>query len=77
LYFKELHWVGSNAFGIEEVGGARKHGIEHYLEMASSGQVDLRPMLTHRFPLDAWRDAFLAIANQGDSGAIKVAIDHR
>lgn len=77
LYFKELHWVGSNAFGIEEVGGVRKHGIEHYLQMASSGQVDLRPLLTHKFPLDAWRDAFLAIANQGDSGAIKVAIDHR
>jgi hypothetical protein len=36
-----------------------------------------RPLLTHTFPLDQWRDAFLAIANQGETGAVKVAFDHR
>ena len=39
LYFKELSWVGSNAFGIEEVDGVRKHGIHHYLDLARSGRV--------------------------------------
>jgi threonine dehydrogenase-like Zn-dependent dehydrogenase len=34
-------------------------------------------MLTHTFGLERWRDAFLTIANQGDSGAVKVAIDPR
>lgn len=34
-------------------------------------------MLTHTFGLDRWREAFLAIANQAESGAIKVAIDQR
>ncbi len=29
LYFKEISWVGSNAFGFETVDGARKHGIAH------------------------------------------------
>ncbi len=77
LYFKEISWVGSNAFGVEEVGGVRKHGIEHYLDLASAGRVELTPMLTHMFDLDHWQDAFLTIANQGDTGAIKVAIDHR
>jgi threonine dehydrogenase-like Zn-dependent dehydrogenase len=77
LYFKEISWVGSNAFGIEEVAGVRKHGIEHYLDLASAGRVELTPMLTHTFDLGHWRDAFLTIANQGDTGAIKVAIDHR
>ena len=33
LYFKEIRWVGSNAFGVEEVEGVRKHGIAHYLEL--------------------------------------------
>ncbi len=27
LYFKEISWVGSNAFGIEEVDGVRLHAI--------------------------------------------------
>ncbi|OBH89034.1 zinc-binding dehydrogenase [Mycobacterium sp. E2733] len=77
LYFKEIALVGSNAFGVEEVDGQRKHAIAHYLDLAAAGRVDLRPMLTHTFSLEQWRDAFLAIANQGESGAVKVAIDQR
>jgi len=77
LYFKEISWVGSNAFGFEEVEGERKHGIDHYLSLASSGRVDVRQMLTHTFRLEEWREAFATIAAQGETGAIKVAIDQR
>jgi threonine dehydrogenase-like Zn-dependent dehydrogenase len=72
--FKELRWVGSNAFGVETVEGVRKHAIEHYLDLVQAGRVDLSAMLTHVFPLDDWRDAFYAIADQERSAAIKVAI---
>jgi threonine dehydrogenase-like Zn-dependent dehydrogenase len=77
LYFKEISMVGSNAFGFEEVDGVRKHGIAHYLDLVSSGRVDLTGMLTHTFPLEAWRAAFTALATQDQSGAIKVAFDFR
>jgi len=77
LYFKEISWVGSNAVGFEDVEGRRKHAIAHYLDLATDGRVDLRPMLTHTFRLAQWREAFLAIANQAESGAIKVAFDQR
>lgn len=77
LYFKEISWVGSNAFGVEEVDGVRLHGIAHYLNLVDAGRVDLEGMLTHTFRLDEWRDAFSTIANQGQTGAIKVAIDLR
>lgn len=77
LYFKEISWVGSNAFGIEEVDGQRQHAVAHYLDLVETGRIDLRPMLTHTFALDQWRDAFYAIATQGESGAVKVAIDQR
>ena len=77
LYFKEISWVGSNAFGFEEVDGVRQHGIQHYLDLASDGRVDIADMLTHTFRLDDWRDAFGALATQEDSGAIKVAFDQR
>jgi threonine dehydrogenase-like Zn-dependent dehydrogenase len=76
-YFKELHLVGSNAFGIEEVEGVRKHGMEHYLDLVRSGRVDLAGMLTHEFRLDQWRDAMMTIIDQGETGAIKVAFDFR
>ena len=77
LYFKEISWVGSNAFGIEEVDGVRRHGIEHYLDLVVDGRIDLTGLLTHTFGLTEWRDAFLTIAEQEQTGAIKVAIDSR
>ena len=75
LYFKEISWVGSNAFGVEEVDGMRQHGIQHYLDLVTDRRVDLTPMLTHTFALDAWREAFGALATQERSGAIKVAFE--
>ncbi len=77
LYFKEISWVGSNAFGVEEVDGVRMHGIAHYLQMANEGRVDLTGMLTHVFRLEQWREAFVALATQEESGAIKAAFDFR
>lgn len=77
LYFKEARLVGSNAFGVEEVEGVRKHAIEHYLDLVRAGRVDISPMLTHTFRLDQWRDAWTAIVNQHQTGAIKCAFDFR
>jgi threonine dehydrogenase-like Zn-dependent dehydrogenase len=76
-YFKEVKIVGSNAFGVEEVDGVRQHAIQHYLDLVSSGRIDISPMLTHTFRLDEWRDAFTTLARQDRTGAIKVAFDYR
>jgi threonine dehydrogenase-like Zn-dependent dehydrogenase len=77
LYFKEIRLVGSNAFGFEDVEGRRQHAIAHYLDLVGQGRVDVSRMLTHTFPLEKWRDAFAAVADQGSSGALKVAFDMR
>jgi threonine dehydrogenase-like Zn-dependent dehydrogenase len=73
IYFKELSLIGSNAFGVEEVEGVRQHAIRHYLDLVQAERIDLSGMLTHRFPLDRWHDAFRALSVQEESGAIKVA----
>src|SRR4051794_34492874 len=77
MYFKEIRWVGSNAFGVEEVDGVRQHGIAHYLDLAREGRVDLTGMLTHTFPLESWHDAWTTLIDQEHTGAIKVAFDFR
>jgi threonine dehydrogenase-like Zn-dependent dehydrogenase len=77
LYFKEISWVGSNAFGVEEVDGERLHGIAHYLRMVEDGRIDLSGMLTHTFRLEQWREAFTVLARQEQTGAVKVAFDFR
>lgn len=77
LYFKEIHLIGSNAFGEESFEGRRRHAMEIYLDLVRSQRVDVTPILTHRFPLPRYRDAFRACYDQGRSGAVKVLFDYR
>jgi threonine dehydrogenase-like Zn-dependent dehydrogenase len=74
LYFKELRVVGSNGFGVEEVGGVAKHAMEHYFDFIRNG-FDLTPVITHRFPLDRWAEAVLAVKNARSTGAVKVLLE--
>lgn len=75
LYFKELSIVGSNGFGIEGYQGRRQHAMEWYFELIASGQIDVTPIITHRFPLAAYRDAFMTCYDQGANAAVKVLFD--
>jgi threonine dehydrogenase-like Zn-dependent dehydrogenase len=74
-YFKEVHLVGSNAFGIEEWNGVRKHAMEHYFDLIRSNHIDVTPIITHRFALDDYREAFRTTHNQGETGAVKVLFE--
>jgi len=74
LYFKELRVIGSNGFGLEEVGGVVKHAMEHYFDFVSRG-LDLTPVITHRFPLERWDEAVLAVRNSRRTGAVKVLLE--
>jgi threonine dehydrogenase-like Zn-dependent dehydrogenase len=73
-YFKELRVIGSNAFGIEEVAGVRKHAYEHYFDLVRAG-LDLHPLVTHRFPLIGWRDAILTVARRRRTQSVKVLLE--
>ncbi|HUD36334.1 MAG TPA: zinc-binding dehydrogenase [Streptosporangiaceae bacterium] len=74
LYFKELRVIGSNGFGIEEVGGVAKHAMQHYFDFIAGG-LDLTPVITHRFPLDEWAQAVLTVKNSRHTGAVKVLLE--
>jgi threonine dehydrogenase-like Zn-dependent dehydrogenase len=74
LYFKELRVIGSNGFGLEEVGGVVKHAMEHYFDFVAGG-LDLTPVITHRFPLDRWDEAVLTVKNSRRTGAVKVLLE--
>ena len=75
LYFKELSLVGSNAFGEETFLGRRQHALAWYLEFLTERRFDPTPIISHRYPLEDYREAFLACYDQGTSGAVKVLFD--
>jgi threonine dehydrogenase-like Zn-dependent dehydrogenase len=77
LYFKEIAVIGSNAFGVEEIGGRRQHAMEWYFELVRTRGIDLTPILTHRFTLADWRRAFRIGFDQGATGAVKLLFDYR
>lgn len=77
LYFKEVQLIGSNAFGVEEWDGVRQHAMAFYLQWAAEGRFDLAPLLTHRFRLAQYRDAFVTAQRKGSQQAIKVVFDLR
>jgi threonine dehydrogenase-like Zn-dependent dehydrogenase len=74
LYFKELRVIGSNGFGIEDVGGVAKHAMEHYFDFIAAG-MDLTPVITHRFGLERWAEAVLTVKNSRRTGAVKVLLE--
>ncbi len=74
LYFKELRVIGSNGFGVEEVGGVAKHAMEHYFDFIADG-FDLTPVITHRFPLERWDEAILTLKDSRRTGAVKVLLE--
>ena len=77
LYFKELALLGSNAYGLETVEGKRANCIEIYLDLLARNRLDVDGLITHRYPLECYADAFLAALNKRQSQAIKVVFDPR
>ena len=77
MYFKEITFTGSNAFGFEEVDGVRQHGIAHYLDLVGSGRIDLTGCSPTRSGSTSGATRSPRSPTQDESGAIKVAIDQR
>jgi len=77
LYFKEISWVGSNAFGVEEVDGHRKHAIAHYLDLVAAGGWTCGPCSPMRLGWSSGATPSGDRQTRAQSGAVKVAIDQR
>ena len=72
IFFREITGIGSNAYGVEELGGERQHGFRYYLRLCAEGRLDPTAMITHRFPLGSYREAFVAAREKRKHAAVKV-----
>jgi len=57
---------------VEEFEGQRKHAMEWYFDFIEHRGLDVTPIITHKFAMRDYRDAFMACYDQGKSGAVKV-----
>ncbi|MBT3200565.1 MAG: alcohol dehydrogenase catalytic domain-containing protein [Phycisphaerales bacterium] len=77
VWFTELRIKGVYGRGIEQLNGKTATTYEMVHDLMLAGKMDVEKMLTHKFPLSEYRQAFLAASGKADHGAIKVAFDFR
>jgi len=75
LYFKEIALVGSNAFGVETFEGTSSHAMEIYLRLVAQKRLDPARLITHRFRLDQYQEAFVVGRQKAKHRTVKAVFD--
>ncbi len=71
VFSKEIEIKGIFGSGVEKING-KKRAFELAIELFQKG-VDLSPLLTHKFPIERYREALWTAMNKDRSKAVKVA----
>ncbi|MCS6977359.1 MAG: zinc-binding dehydrogenase [Gemmatales bacterium] len=71
IWFKELNVCGAYAYGLEDMSGKRISTFDLALDLLVSRRVDLKPLVTHRFPLTQYRQAIRTALLTGRFRSIK------
>lgn len=75
LYFKEIALLGSNAFGVENFEGTSSHAMEIYLRLVAQKRLDPARLITHRFRLNQYQDAFVVGRQKAKHRTVKAVFD--
>ncbi len=77
VWFRELTVLGAYGRQMESVGGRRMGTYQLVHEWMTAGKLPVRPLLTHTFRVEQYREALEASIEKDKFGAIKVALDFR
>ena len=75
LWYKEIHLIGSYAYGAEEYDGEKTSSFDLALRLAP--EIGLEKMVGPRFRLEEYGKAVAAARSAGREGNVKVVFDHR
>jgi L-iditol 2-dehydrogenase len=76
IWFHELTVRGTYAVAMEDYQGRRLRTYEVGLELIAQGKLDLSPLLTHRFRLSEYRQAFRTLSAKGRNRALKAIFSY-
>lgn len=77
IWFRELRVIGAYGRQVEHVAGRRIGTYQLVHEWMAQGKLDLAALVSHKFRLEQYRQAFAAAMNKSVSRAVKVAFDFR
>jgi threonine dehydrogenase-like Zn-dependent dehydrogenase len=75
IWFKELQVLGTYAYGHEQWQGQGIRTFELGLRLVQAAQADFEKLVTHRFPLRAYRQAIRTALLTGKHAAVKTVFD--
>ncbi|MBM7584633.1 threonine dehydrogenase-like Zn-dependent dehydrogenase [Bacillus pakistanensis] len=75
VWLNELDVKGSFAYSTEVFQGKRTRTFDIAIELMLAGKVDLSPLVTHRFPIEDYRNALGTASNKKNRAAIKVVFE--
>ncbi|PKN16811.1 MAG: alcohol dehydrogenase, partial [Deltaproteobacteria bacterium HGW-Deltaproteobacteria-6] len=73
LWLKLQTVKGCYGYRYNNIAGVRKHTFEISLEMISTGKVQVDDMLTHKLPLEKYREMIDIHLNKEANRAMKIA----
>ncbi len=77
VWFRELHIIGAYGRQVEQFAG---RAISTYVlvhNLMLEGKLNVSPLLTHRFRIEQYKEAFSLCLNKRAGKAIKVVFDYR
>jgi L-iditol 2-dehydrogenase len=75
VWLNELDIKGSFAYSTDEYQGKKMRTLQIAIELMRNEKVDLSPLVTHRFPLENYRDALQMVVNKGKGSIMKVVFE--
>ena len=76
VWYREIDLIGLMAHGKEKRKGRKLSTYDLTIELLQNGKLNTDGFITHRYPLERWREA-VQTADDKTSGAIKVVLDCR
>lgn len=75
LFLREVRLIGTSYYAMERTGGQTARAIDIAMDLLAAGRVDLRPLITHRFPLRQARQALAVALDKRGQRAVKVVLE--
>ncbi len=74
IWLREIAVHGTFCYAQERVDGRSVRSMDVAMDLLASGRVDLRPLITHRFPLLEWRRAIEVALDKRRHRAVKILL---
>lgn len=71
VWRKEIHVQGVFAAGPVHTEKGRMSSLRYALDLFRAGRLNLEELVTHRFPLSQYRQAFAAVTSKGRTACVK------